>query len=120
MSSVILSIALLEARRISPPGVSYTPLDFMPTNLFSTISILPIPFSPPILFNLARSLAGDSFSPLIEIKSPLKNSKSIIVGVLGASSQEIVLVYIDSFGCAQGSSKIFPSYDVCRRFASIE
>jgi hypothetical protein len=29
-----------------PPGVSYTPLDLIPINLFSTKSTLPIPFLP--------------------------------------------------------------------------
>ena len=50
LSSVILSTALLATKRIEPPGVSYTPLDFIPTNLFSTKSNLPMPFFPPISF----------------------------------------------------------------------
>ena len=40
------------------PGVSYTPLDFMPTNRFSTMSILPIPFSPATLLRKSMILVG--------------------------------------------------------------
>ena len=44
--------------RIVPPGVSYTPRDFIPTTRFSTISTIPIPFSPPRLVQFCDDLGN--------------------------------------------------------------
>ena len=63
----------------------------MPTNLFSTKSILPIPFSPPKTFNLCNILAGDNSSPFKATGSPFKNSSIISVGLSGASKGDLVL-----------------------------
>ena len=46
LSKVTDSIALWALISNVPPGVSYTPLDLIPKNLFSTKSTLPIPFLP--------------------------------------------------------------------------
>ena len=53
-----------------PPGVSYTPLDLIPINLFSTRSTLPIAFLPAKRFNFSNSFSGFSFFPLIATGSP--------------------------------------------------
>jgi hypothetical protein len=42
-----------------PPGVSYTPRLFMPTNRDSTMSTRPMPLLPPSSLSLVRSVAGD-------------------------------------------------------------
>ena len=46
LSRQMLSMALWAARSTVPPGVSYTPLDFIPTNLLSTMSMRPMPLAP--------------------------------------------------------------------------
>ena len=74
-----------------PPGVSYTPRDFIPINLFSTKSTLPIAFLPAIKFNFSKSLEGDSFLPLTVIGSPFLNPIVTKEDLLGAFSGEFVL-----------------------------
>jgi len=49
------------------------PLDFIPINLFSTRSILPIPFLPAKMFNFCKRFPGDNFLPLIVVGSPFLN-----------------------------------------------
>ncbi len=51
------------------------PLDFIPINLFSTRSTLPIPFLPAIEFNFSKSFEGDDFLPLTVIGSLFLNPK---------------------------------------------
>ena len=46
------------------------PLDFIPINLFSTKSTLPIPFLPARVFNFCKIFDGDNFLPFIVIGSP--------------------------------------------------
>ena len=58
-------MALCAFIKSVPPGVSYIPLDFIPINLFSTKSTLPIPFLPARVFNFSNNLKGESFFPLI-------------------------------------------------------
>ena len=115
---MIDSIALLACNKIVPPGVSYTPLDFIPTNLFSTISILPIPFLPPKSFSFLRRFAGVRCLSFIAIGSPFLNSIVISVGSFGACKGLMVLENICSCGSIHGSSRIFPSAETCKRFAS--
>ena len=42
----------------------------------------------------------------------------ISVGLSGASNGDFVLEYINSSGSNHGSSKIFPSAEMCNKFAS--
>ena len=44
-----------------PPGVSYTPLDFIPINLFSTKSTRPIPLFPASWLSFSNNFEGESF-----------------------------------------------------------
>ena len=74
-----------------PPGVSYTPLDFIPINLFSTKSTLPIPFLPATSFNLSSNFSGLNFFPLIAIGSPFLKLIVILVVLFGAFSGDTVL-----------------------------
>ena len=73
-----------------PPGVSYTPLDFIPKNLFSTKSTLPIPFLPARSFSFVNNLAGEIFFPLIPKGSPFLKLIVTNEGLLGAFSRETV------------------------------
>ena len=50
------------------------PLDFIPINLFSTKSTLPIAFLPAMIFNFCKSFPGDNFLPFTFIGSPFLNS----------------------------------------------
>ena len=54
----MLSSPRLAVSKIVPPGVSYTPLDFIPTNRLSTISIRPMPFAP-ATYKFVKVLPGD-------------------------------------------------------------
>ncbi|KAF2620804.1 hypothetical protein F2Q68_00040355 [Brassica cretica] len=46
LSRVRDSSSCTAPKRMVPPGVSYTPPDFIPTKRFSTMLIRPIVFSP--------------------------------------------------------------------------
>ena len=50
------------------------PLDFIPINLFSTKSTLPIPFLPARVFNFCKIFDGDNFLLFIFIGSPFLKS----------------------------------------------
>jgi len=67
------------------------PLDFIPINLFSTKSTLPIPFFPASIFNFCKRFPGDNFLPLIVIGSPFLNPIVTYDALLGAFSGEVVL-----------------------------
>ena len=73
-----------------PPGVSYTPRDFMPTKRFSTRSTRPMPLSRPRSLSLANSVAGDSFLPSRLTASPFANPIVMSVALSGASIGEMV------------------------------
>ena len=96
----------------------------MPTNRFSTISTRPTPCFPPSLFKARITPKGESFLPLTATQSPFRNSSVTYSGLLGASSGETDKVNIFRFVGAkasnQGSSKIPASYEICRRFRSME
>ena len=119
-SKVKLSIALCASNKIVPPGVSYTPLDFIPTVLFSTKSFLPIPFLPPIKFKIFIAKYGESLRLFIFNKFPFLKVNVIFSPLLLALLGVFVILYIFSSGLFQGSSKIFPSYEMCNKLASIE
>ncbi len=53
-----------------PAGVSYTPRDFIPTNLFSTMSKIPTPCFAAISLSFSISLTPSSFSLLSAIGIP--------------------------------------------------
>ena len=53
-------------------------------------------------------------------KSPASNSNSRSSGSSGASFIETERVNISSSGGIHGSSSAFPSYDICKRLASVE
>ncbi len=68
------SMALREVSRMVPPGVSYTPRDFMPTKRLSTMSILPMPLSPA---TFAERQPHDHFQPVscqVLMRGPLDQS----------------------------------------------
>ena len=47
-----------RGQRMVPPGVSYTPRDFMPTKRLSTMSTRPMPLSPGHLHRQSDTHAG--------------------------------------------------------------
>ena len=69
-----------------PPGVSYTPLDFIPINLFSTKSTRPIPLFPASWLSFSNNFEGESFFPLIPYGSPFLKFIVTKLGLLGAFS----------------------------------
>ena len=91
LSKVTDSIALCAAYNKVPPGVSYTPLDLIPINLFSTRSTLPMPFFPARIFNLSKSLSGLNFFPFTAIGSLFLKVIFTFVFLFGAFSGEMVL-----------------------------
>ena len=95
-----------------PPGVSYTPLDLIPKNLFSTKSTLPIPFLPAMSLSFVNSLAGEIFFPFIPKGSPFLKLIVINDDLFGAFSGEIVRWKINSGAEFFGFSKTLPSVDV--------
>ena len=102
-----------------PPGVSYTPRDFMPTKRDSTMSTRPMPLSPARLLSLVSSVAGDMRSPSTLTGSPFSNPTSTYVGTSGACSGDTLRVNMSSAGSAHGSSSALPSYEMCSRLASM-
>ena len=103
-----------------PPGVSYTPLDLIPINLFSTRSTLPIPFFPAAKFNFSRIFSGLNLFPLIEIGSLFLKEILIFVFLFGAFSGDTVLWNINSGAELFGFSKTLPSVDVWKILSSTE
>ena len=59
--------------RIVPPGVSYTPRDFIPTTRFSTISMMPMPCLPPRRLSSLMMSATFIFLPLTDVGTPFSN-----------------------------------------------
>ena len=70
LSNVTVSMALCSCSYSVPPGFSETPRDFIPMNLFSTKSTLPIQSLPASLINFANSFTAESFFQLTEHGSP--------------------------------------------------
>ena len=120
LSKVTDSIALWAFIKRVPPGVSYTPLDLIPKNLFSTKSTLPIPFLPARSFNFVNNLAGGNFFPLIPKGSPFLKLIVTKDGLLGAFSGETVRWKINSGAEFFGFSKTLPSVDVWNKLSSTE
>ena len=109
LSSVIDSMALCALSIMVPPGVSQQPLAFIPTNLFSTISMRPIPCLLPYSFRVLKIVAGVIDFPLILTGSPCLYPIVIYSAVSGASSGEFVQSHISFSGSALGSSSTMPS-----------
>ena len=114
------SIARWALIKIVPPGVSYTPLDFIPKNLFSTKSTLPIPFLPAMSFSFVNNLAGDIFFPSIPKGSPFLKLIVTNDGLFDAFSGETVRWKINSGAEFFGFSKTLPSVDVWNKLSSTE
>ena len=74
------------AIKIVPPGVSYTPRDFIPTTRFSTISTIPIPFSPPRRFNSVMISETFISFPFNVLGTPASNVIVTSVSLSGAFS----------------------------------
>ena len=117
------SISLWAAYNIVAPGVSYTPLDLIPTNLFSTMSRSPIPFSPPILLRYTKRSYGSSItvpSSLLRTFTgiPSLNVTTILVSFSGASWG--ITIFTSILFCIPyiGSSRIPASWLICMRFSS--
>ena len=73
--SIVISSRPRWARfRMVPPGVSYTPRDFMPTRRFSTKSAQPTPLRPAISFAFVSKSTASSFSPLMATGTPFSKS----------------------------------------------
>jgi hypothetical protein len=119
-SSVIDSTARWAAYRMVPPGVSYTPRDFMPTYRFSTRSTRPMPCFPPRALSRASSFAGPSFFPSTVTGIPFSNPTSTYSGRSGAACGDFERTNMSSGGSDHGSSRIPPSKLMCRRFRSLE
>ncbi|OPX61308.1 MAG: hypothetical protein A4E30_00952 [Methanomassiliicoccales archaeon PtaB.Bin215] len=115
---VICSTAMWASRRMVPPGVSYTPRDFIPTKRFSIRSTRPMPCWPPRKLRWAKSWAGVIFSPSTATALPFLNSISMYWGLFGAFSGDLVRTYISSGASAKGSSRIPPSNEMCSRLRS--
>ena len=103
-----------------PPGVSYTPLDLIPINLFSTKSTLPIPFLPASWLSFSNNFDGDNFFPFIPNGSPFLKLIVTKLGLLGAFSGETVRWKINSGAEFFGFSKTLPSVDVWNKLSSTE
>ena len=71
--------------RMVPPGVSYTPRDFMPTTRFSTISTMPTPCLPPRVFNLRIMSETFISSPSMEVGTPFSKWMLMVSPSSGAS-----------------------------------
>ena len=67
------------------------PLDFIPINLFSTKSTLPIAFLPARIFNFCKRFPGDNFFPLTVIGFPFLKLIETKDDLLGVLSGEVVL-----------------------------
>ena len=80
--------------KISPPGVSYIPLDFIPTNLFSNISTIPIPCLQPSLSKVSSNSIGDNSILLIFLGTPCSKYISTYSALSHASSGDWVFLYI--------------------------
>ena len=96
------------------------PLDFIPINLFSTKSTLPIPFLPARWFTFSNNFAGDSFFPLMPNGSPFLKFIVTKDALFGAFSGEIVLWKINSGAEFFGFSKSLPSVEVWNKLSSTE
>ena len=120
LSKVTDSIALWAWINNVPPGVSYTPLDFIPRNLFSTRSTLPIPFFPANWFNFSSNFEGLNFFPLTPMGSPFLKLIITKVGLFGAFSGETILWKINYGAEFFGFSKTFPSVEVWNKLSSTE
>ena len=92
----------------------------MPVNLFSTRSSLPIPLFPAISFKIPRTWDELKSLPSRPTGSPFSKSIVISCSSSGASFNDEVLCQIDSGAGRDGSSRISPSYEVCRIFSSVE
>ena len=92
----------------------------MPTNLFSTISTLPTPCLPAFPFKSSSKSAGLSCLPFTETGVPSLNSIITSSSSFGALLGETVLVNISSVAETHGSSRAFPSYEMCNKLASVE
>ena len=96
------------------------PLDFIPINLFSTKSTLPMPFLPARKFNFCKRFPGDNFFPLTDIGSPFLNPIVTYDFLLGAFSGETVLWKINSGAAFFGFSRTLPSVEVWNKLSSTE
>jgi len=88
------SMSLCAANRMVPPGVSYTPRDFMPTKRFSTMSMRPMPFFEPRSLSMLKSFSG-SFSLLPVFR---------LVTFTGAPSLKKILIFVALFGAFSGDT----------------
>ena len=114
------SIALWAWIKSVPPGVSYTPLDLIPKNLFSTRSTLPIPFFPATWFSFSSNFEGRNFFPLTPTGLLFLKVIEINVALFGAFSGETVLWKMNSGAKFLGFSKTLPSVEVWNKLSSTE
>jgi len=109
---------------MAPPGVSYTPRDFMPTYRFSTMSTRPTPCLPPSLFKVRITSSGERRWPFTATQLPLRKSSVTYSGLSGASSGATLSLNMSLFDGAkasiQGSSRMPASKEMCSRLRSIE
>mmetsp|Transcript_3505 Transcript_3505/g.8331 ORF Transcript_3505/g.8331 Transcript_3505/m.8331 type:complete len:227 (-) Transcript_3505:507-1187(-) len=123
-SSVMASRSRWAARRIVPPGVSYTPRDLIPTKRFSTMSMRPIECSPPSLLSILRIVAGveaDSFVAMLITLTGSPFSKRIwmssAVSLHSVSGR--VYRWVESGGVAAGSSRMPDSKEMWNMLSSM-
>ena len=77
------STALRAVIRMVPPGVSYTPLDFMPTKRLSTMSTLPMPLSP-ATFREQQQMKALFKQQYMSLRQPPNMQTSAVKGNLSA------------------------------------
>ncbi|GET88672.1 argininosuccinate synthase, putative [Leishmania tarentolae] len=108
--------------RMVPPGVSYTPRDFMPTRRSSTISSIPIACSPPpSVFSSSTSSALAVFRPFTA--TGIAFSNWIVTCSASSGAVSTVLHSFKSFvysGAFAGPSRSIPSWLMCHRLRSRE
>ena len=105
--------------RMVPPGVSYTPLDFIPTTRFSTISTIPIPCLPPSSFNLRITSETFMDTPFTLVGIPFSKAMVTYSPSSGASSGVTPNTSIClKLGSLEGSSSSRPSWLICHKFRS--
>lgn len=98
-------------------------LTLSPINLFSTISILPIPCSPPNLFNSTNISSGSlQITPsglFTQAGTPCLNPISIRYGLSSACVGSVVIRNSSLGGSVDGFSKIPDSKLICSKLASM-
>ena len=86
------SIILCAKYKIAPPGVSYTPRLFIPTQRFSQMSTKPTPLRPPISLSVVKISSALIFLSFTATGIPFSKSIFTYSPASGASSGTVVFL----------------------------